>query len=330
MSDRISELPDDIILSNILSSLTLRDAVKARLLSLRWRYLSAPISTLQFDLFNMFGIEFVKKDDYLDKLQHKNIVREYKSRFLAAVDQFLQLYIAPKITTFKVHFCLGNESASHIDKWVAFAIRMEAKEIDLYFSEYQKSCEPYSFPFHLLHSESDHLKHLRLGACTLRPSPELASRLNSLAILDLSDVILENNNDLESVLSGCLNLECLKLRNCRLPLTLCIHGHQFRRLKTLILHQIPYPHGPWFFELNSIDLETLDYRGFSMSYTFVSCLCLAKVIICISGDAWGVLDLVFNNLPSNLPQLQNLTLLLWSEHVSISFHILHPFFFLYL
>ncbi|XP_030945904.1 putative F-box protein At1g67390 [Quercus lobata] len=102
MSDHISELPDDILI-NILSSLTLRDAVKARSLSPRWRHLSAPISTLQFDLFTMFGIEYDENKGYFDTLP-ANFVNELKPRFLTSVDQFLQQYMAPKIGTLMVHF----------------------------------------------------------------------------------------------------------------------------------------------------------------------------------------------------------------------------------
>ena len=84
---------------------------------------------------------------------------------------------------------------------------MEAKKIaDLYFSSFYQRSENYSFPCHLLHS---HLKHLHLGACTFRPSPEHTNLLSSLATLDLSNVILDTNNDVESILSGCMNFECL-------------------------------------------------------------------------------------------------------------------------
>ncbi|KAK9989869.1 hypothetical protein SO802_030108 [Lithocarpus litseifolius] len=308
MSDRISELPDDI-LTDILSSLTLRDSVKARLLSPRWRHISAPISTLQFDLFTMFGIEYDENKGYFDTLP-ANFVNELKPRFLTAVDQFLQQYRAPKIGTLKVHFCLGNEYASHIDNWVAFAARMEAKKIDFYFSSFYQRNENYSFPCHLLNS---HLKHLRLGACTFRPSPEHRNLLSSLATLDLSNVILDTNNDVESILSGCLNLECLVLRNCRLPMRLCIHGHQLFKLKTLIVHQ-NVPHFPWHIELNSIDLETFEFRGFLGTFTFVAVPCLEKVNMYFFPESVDVLHSVFNELPSNLPRLQNLSLTLGSKN----------------
>lgn len=97
MEDRISELSDDI-LSFILSFLTMRDAVKTRLLSHRWRYLSPPLSHLQFDVFTLFGTH-----------------GESSSKFIAAVDQVLLACRGPKIGTLKVRFGLGDDYAFHVD-----------------------------------------------------------------------------------------------------------------------------------------------------------------------------------------------------------------------
>ncbi|KAL4613818.1 hypothetical protein ACB092_07G008400 [Castanea dentata] len=279
MSDRISELPNDI-LTNILSSLTLRDSVKARLLSPRWRHISAPISTLQFDLLTMFGIEYDENKDYFDTLP---------ANFLIS---FCSKYRAPKIGALKVHFYLGNEYASHIDNWVAFAARMEAKKIDFYFSCFYQQNESYSYPCHLLNS---HLKHLRLGACTFRPSPEHRNLLSSLATLDLSYYPFR----------GCLNLECLVLRNCRLPMRLYIHGHKLFKLKTLIVHQ-NVPRFPWHIELNSIDLETFEFRGFLGTFTFVAVPCLEKAL----------------PIPEIMPKFTSLKQLELSVTVTTSFDLL--------
>ena len=110
---------------------------------------------------------------------------------------------------------------------------------------------------------------------------------------------------------------------------LCIHGHQLFKLKTLIVHQ-NVPLFPWHIELNSIDLETFEFRGFLGTFTFVAVPCLEKVNMFFFPDCVDVLHSVFNELPSNLPQLQNLSLTLGSQNVSISLHIyiLFPSFFI--
>ena len=53
--DRISNLPDDI-LSYILSFLSMREAVKTRILSRKWRFLSSPSTDLHFDLLFVVGL----------------------------------------------------------------------------------------------------------------------------------------------------------------------------------------------------------------------------------------------------------------------------------
>ncbi|KAL7190018.1 hypothetical protein ACSBR1_039628 [Camellia fascicularis] len=55
--DRLTEMPDDI-LSFILSFLSIRDSVKARILSRRWRYICPFILNLDFDLHTVLGINY--------------------------------------------------------------------------------------------------------------------------------------------------------------------------------------------------------------------------------------------------------------------------------
>ncbi|KAK9273984.1 hypothetical protein L1049_018798 [Liquidambar formosana] len=128
--DRISEFPEGI-LSHILSFLTLRDAAKASVLSPTWRYLCASTSKLSFDLFTVFG-----KNDRMGMCTRFYNLQENKLKFVKVVDQFLQLHRGPKIDSFRVCYCLGNESACHIDRWISFAVRMrtEKLELDTFFS----------------------------------------------------------------------------------------------------------------------------------------------------------------------------------------------------
>ncbi|PHT56266.1 hypothetical protein CQW23_04752 [Capsicum baccatum] len=55
--DYTSQLLDDV-LSSILSRMTIKDAVKTRILSTRWRYLVASMLTLQFSL-DMFDVNYL-------------------------------------------------------------------------------------------------------------------------------------------------------------------------------------------------------------------------------------------------------------------------------
>uniref|UniRef100_A0A2P2K592 F-box domain-containing protein n=1 Tax=Rhizophora mucronata TaxID=61149 RepID=A0A2P2K592_RHIMU len=223
--DRISKLPDEI-LCLIISFLSMREATGTRLLSRQWRSLCASASNLHFDLLTVCGI-------YCEKYytMHSKFLK-HKTSFLRGIDQFSCLYLGPRIDTFWVCFLLGYESASHIDKWIGFAIQMGAKNIDLDLFGYKDS-ERYNFPCHLLpQGERSHLKSLCVTSCLLRPSPDNANRFNSLTNLDLSGVNLEKIH-LDCILSGCLNLERLKFQNCWLPQPFRIHG-SLCHLKTLI------------------------------------------------------------------------------------------------
>ncbi|PHT28523.1 putative F-box/LRR-repeat protein [Capsicum baccatum] len=55
--DYTSQLLDDV-LSSILSRMTIKDAVKTNIFSIRWRYLVASMLTLQFSL-DMIGVNYL-------------------------------------------------------------------------------------------------------------------------------------------------------------------------------------------------------------------------------------------------------------------------------
>lgn len=288
MEDRISELSDDI-LSFILSFLTMRDAVKTRLLSHRWRYLSPPLSHLQFDVFTLFGTH-----------------GESSSKFIAAVDQVLLACRGPKIGTLKVRFGLGDDYAFHVDRWVSFSSAMQVEKIAFNFSCSPESCGSYNFPYHILPTdEASHLKHLCLVSCTLRLSPEFTSQLNPLRTLDLDCVPLDWSS-LDIITSACPKLTLLRMIECGLPKIVCIHG-QLLCLKTLIIHDSLIS-----VELKSINLEIFEFFGRPRKLTFVDVPHLKKALV------WSLFiyrraSPICNALAKDLPQLQFLSLIVQDE-----------------
>uniref|UniRef100_A0A5B7C2J8 F-box domain-containing protein n=1 Tax=Davidia involucrata TaxID=16924 RepID=A0A5B7C2J8_DAVIN len=304
--DRLSEMPDDI-LSFILSFLSMRDAVKARILSSRWRYLCASMLNLNFDLLTVLGIN--------DKGKYSNgdsdILWEDRRKFVRGVDQFLELYRGQKIDSLRVHFCLGNESACYIDRLINFAVRMEAEKLHLNFSSIHQSNDLYNFPCQLLpQGNTSPLKHLCLKSCELSPSPDFIDRLISLKTLDLNDVHLDQSG-VKSILFGCLNLEWLRLKKCSLPLTLCIHG-PFLRLKTLVVHDCCRVEK---IELSSIGLTTFEYIGRVKSFSFADVPRLEKVHIRFIHGCERSTSYMFHGLANDLPQLQILSLVLTTHEV---------------
>ncbi|KAF9594636.1 hypothetical protein IFM89_034258 [Coptis chinensis] len=165
--DHISQMPEDI-LSFILSFLTMRDAVKTRVLSPSWRYLSSSTGNLYFDLFTLFGINY--DGNYLSKNS----------------DSLWE----------------GNESASHIDRWISFALRMQVEKIDLDFSCIPRDRRGTYYMFGGLAKELPDLQVLSLGFVTTQvlPIPVNMTEFSHLKELKLI-LILSSDFDLLSVAS---------------------------------------------------------------------------------------------------------------------------------
>ncbi|XP_057514774.1 F-box/LRR-repeat protein At3g26922-like isoform X2 [Actinidia eriantha] len=314
-SDFLTEMPDDI-LSFILSLLSIRDAVKARILSRRWRKICPSLVNLDFDLHTVLGIKEMYSNGDSD------ISGEDRCKFVTGVDQFLELYKGQKIDSLRVCFCLGNEYSCYIDRWIRFATGMETEKLDLDFSvntqsnkyydfTYQKENNFYDFPCQLLpQCKTSQLKHLCLKSCNLRPASHLLGRLISLKTLDLEHVPLDQSST-ESILSGCLNLEWLRLKSSILPETLCIHGPSLH-LKALIVHDC---YGVEKIEISSIGLTTFEYIGKIKTFSFLDVPRLEKVHIRFMFAHKTGTQYIFNGLANDLPQLQILSLVLNPDEV---------------
>ncbi|GMQ07531.1 hypothetical protein CsSME_00051684 [Camellia sinensis var. sinensis] len=301
-------MPDDI-LSFILSFLSIRDSVKARILSRRWRYICPFMLNLDFDLHTVLGINYKARYSSGDS----DISWEDKSKFVTGVDQFLELYNGQKLLSLRICFCHGNEYSGYVDRWIRFAIIMRTEKLDLEFfaSPESQSNKLYDFPCQLFpQGDSSQLKYLCLKSCSLRPTPNLVSRLVSLKSLDLEHVPL-NQSCANSILSSCLNLEWLRLKNSILPETLCIHGPSLH-LKILIVHEC---YGVEKFEISSIGLTTFEYIGKVKNFSFLDVPRLEKVHIKFMVAYERGTQYMFNGIANDLPRLQTLSLVLTTDEV---------------
>lgn len=251
MDDQLSVLSDDI-LCVILCFLNLRDAVKTRLISRRWRSLSPSLDVLLLDEFNVFGCKDARK---------RLGGREYQSRSIKVLDQFLQSF-EPRsndLRTVKLHFCFEGTRAFDIHGLVASLLRMKVETIDinLYFRD---SLSPYTrksyFPCHrFLPEKAANLRHLSLFSKDSSHLLEFGSQLRFLRSLVLIRVPL-HERELDSILSNCFNLEVLKLQCGTLPRTLIMHI-KLSCLKVLVIHNDRVSR----VELHSPTLETFEFSG---------------------------------------------------------------------
>ncbi|KAL7240367.1 hypothetical protein ACSBR2_006086 [Camellia fascicularis] len=116
--DRISMLPDSLLI-HILSFLpTIEDAIKTDVLSKRWQYLWTSIPSL------LYYFSFTGEDvDYWERI----------AEFVAFVDKTVVLCNCSKLKKFVVEFEYDSRFAYNVNLWTRFATRNATEELQLQF-----------------------------------------------------------------------------------------------------------------------------------------------------------------------------------------------------
>lgn len=186
--DNISNLPGHII-DNILSKLSIREAVRTSVLSSKWRY---KWTTLPHLLFDNQCVSCSSHDQTL-----------IKSKVVNIVDCVLLLHTGT-IEKFKLSHrdLLG---VSDIHRWILYLSRISVKEIVL---EIWKGPR-YKLPSCLYSCQ--YLVHLELFNCLLKP-PSTFKGFRCLKSLDLQHISMDQDV-FEDLISKCPLLERLTLMN---------------------------------------------------------------------------------------------------------------------
>ncbi|XP_040999034.1 F-box/FBD/LRR-repeat protein At1g13570-like [Juglans microcarpa x Juglans regia] len=186
--DKISNLPGHVI-DQILSQLSIKEAVKTSILSSKWRFKWATLPHLVFD-----------NQCFPVSSQDQTIV---KNKLVSIVDHVLLLHNGP-IYKFKLSHrdLLG---ITDIDRWILHLSRCSIKEFVLEIWKGQR----YKMPSSLFLCQN--LVHLELFNCFLKP-PLTFKGFGSLKSLDLQHVTLAQDV-FESLISSCPLLERLTLMN---------------------------------------------------------------------------------------------------------------------
>lgn len=313
------DLLPDAIVSLILSFLTTRDAVRTSVLARKWRFLSASPLNLNFDWPSVCEI----KNRGFRCVKWTDSYHKYKHPFVKIVDQTLNYYVGTRVLTFRISFCLGREYSCEIGRWICFAVKLGVENLKLHFScnhflysdAAKKSIECkrkeyYTFPCQLLpHAKESTLKQLFLQSCIL--GPNLNDRLSSLVTLKLYDVPLAQN-DIETILSSCLNLETLNFEWCSLLVTR-LSFCSLLRLKSLAVF---YCSEVKEIELSAANLTTFEYAGNLVNLSFLEVPNLEKFHFWAGCD--NSLGDIFSQLGKVLPHVKALlvfTRLNWVCHV---------------
>ncbi|XP_074267910.1 F-box/LRR-repeat protein At3g58900-like [Silene latifolia] len=123
--DRISALPDEV-LSQMLSFLPTRDAVRTSILSKSWRYLSTMTSCLSFDDTPCFDDSDSDEDKIIEATQ----------LFKKFVDKVLESHQATAIKKFLL-VCLGDYDISDLNRWVRSGFQESVQELHLEYIKFR-------------------------------------------------------------------------------------------------------------------------------------------------------------------------------------------------
>ncbi|CAN0892139.1 Putative F-box protein At3g58860 [Linum grandiflorum] len=127
--DLISELPDELVI-NILSRLTVAEAISTSVLSSRWIDLWKSVSVLDFDASEeLLAIHKLKHEDSYRIIPKKRLwYKNWVNRVISQVQQSCST-----LTKFRVSFNLTKKcnSEGDIDRWLEFAISKRVESLHL-------------------------------------------------------------------------------------------------------------------------------------------------------------------------------------------------------
>ncbi|KAK6116438.1 hypothetical protein DH2020_049900 [Rehmannia glutinosa] len=279
-ADRISQLPDDILLF-ILSLLPFKEAIATSILSRRWRYLWTFIRRLDFD-----GTELLLKVEST-KEDHKIVLDNERRNYVRWVDHVIASHKGSAIEEFRVFFNLDKAYEKSIDGWLRFALSRKVQKLELNlteaaFTRSRKDHEFYTFPYTLMFAVSD---------------SSIDFNFKYLKKLSLNCVNV-NGEALEFFLRQCPLLEHLSVSRSLELTALKIIGPfpSFKRLEIISCHNLNSV------EIRDANLVHLTYRGYKIQFLLENVPMLVEMFIggMITNDLKDVLLM----LSSYLPQLE--------------------------
>ncbi|KAL6571572.1 hypothetical protein OROHE_003215 [Orobanche hederae] len=279
MEDMTSQLPDNILISIILSIPT-KDAIRTSILSRRWRNLTRFLPAFDFSC----------RCQYVSTCPSKAISN--------GVHGFLQRHYA-SLPFFKLCCCLA-ESHTHdtFEQCISSLGKLGIEKLILQLS--CKNLAPeFSFSCHLL-SQMPSLQYFTLRYCSLQPN--LQYSCNSLKMLKLSKV-KGPPGSLECILSNCLSLCSLTLKRCDFPSKLCFRGPNLK-LKCLSIHDCDGLTEIEFYASNLMIFELYSIHMVNLIFEYVPQL----QSIYLSAIFEEVMPYVCRRLVNELPHLKTLLL----------------------
>ncbi|KAL3653054.1 hypothetical protein CASFOL_002735 [Castilleja foliolosa] len=222
--DRLSALPDDVLI-HILSYLGgVRESAVTSVLSKRWEFLWTELPRL----------EFKENSEEPDKIRE----------FVAMVNRSLLIRIGTHLEKFYVNFRYDKSFASDVDSCLDFVLKNKVKEVCLGL-RFVSGDELYGLP-ETMYSNSS-LTWFSVSACDMDTLTKIEWR--SLTRLEIKDSRL-TQHVIENILSGCpvlhtmdlvecLGFSCLDIKSQNLY-ELKIHDHDEDKVGPLLEISAPY------------------------------------------------------------------------------------------
>lgn len=277
MVDRISKLPDDILIS-ILSRLTIEEAARASVLSYRWRYLWR-FFTGSLDFIDPYKIRrlAILSDPYY-KCEDNYFILAKRRNFINLVDPILGLLQTKSLQQLRI--CYPVNSDYDVDSWVQFAVDKRVQTLELDFSGSKKEG-------HELHTFSPYFK--------------TTSSFSSLLSLRLTDVDIPEEV-LHYLLCYCPLLEVLRLKGAERLIRIRVSGPSLK-LKYLELRDLPNLSS---LEIDAANLLSFEFCARELIVDFKHVPSLAEMSI--EGDYCMHFMHSLHQFPSILSQLRTLKL----------------------
>ncbi|KAL6629698.1 hypothetical protein ACP70R_029463 [Stipagrostis hirtigluma subsp. patula] len=298
---QLRDLPLDI-LSNIISRVPIRDAIRTSILSSQWKYVWCDDTNLTFSHYTL------RRDCERTSPYGYRLIDVQE--FIARVDSVLQQHSGTGVDRMEVSRALHSKHADHIDRWVKFAIVSKTKELILHLSDRNRlslsnnmaselvRAEAYNFPCDLFcDSNGSHIRGLQLTNVSLNLPPNF-NGFRNLQRLSMVHVNITEEH-VEYLLSKCNLLEFLEIACCR-KLAGIRTLHPMNQLKYLQVENCTFLKR---IEMNC-GLTTLKYSGPMVPLEFATTARLRHVSINKVLTFDTALDYITTGFPSTLPRLE--------------------------
>ncbi|XP_047088766.1 uncharacterized protein LOC124700724 [Lolium rigidum] len=265
VGDSTNPSPDDI-LENMFSALAIQDSTFNSSVSSRPREKS---SILLFRENNIFSGENSGRATTIECNDPDS--RSLRSdKFIDRVNDRLLRHAGTGVKAFEVHFDLNSAHAQHLDKWVQFASKSDAKLVRLHLckngtpcSGHSATASRYNFPLHCFgDGQGSSLWKLSLTNCILRPSMH-SSTVSSLKSLDLMCVTIVDS-DIQNIFSCCPLLRYLRLGRCHDLVNIRISVETLTQLDIYNCNKLVS------IEINSTSLAFFGYDGHEVHIKYAS------------------------------------------------------------